>query len=105
MTSVVVGMTADSEQILEAEMKVDLVPERLARARGVDTIDLTEHAVIDAVGTEAHGSPIGRLAQQAAGLLPEAIAGKLLERGGLDRLNALYLAIDMVRRGRGPVPP
>jgi threonine dehydrogenase-like Zn-dependent dehydrogenase len=97
---------------------VDLVPERLerARARGVETLDLTEHdtiaetiraltrgrgpdAVIDAVGMEAHGSPVGKLAQRMAGLLPDAIARKMMETVGVDRLNALYLAIDIVRRG------
>ena len=97
---------------------VDLVPERLerGRARGVETLDLTEHdtiaetiraltrgrgpdAVIDAVGMEAHGSPVGKLAQRMAGLLPDAIARKMMETVGVDRLNALYLAIDIVRRG------
>ncbi|RZQ60236.1 zinc-dependent alcohol dehydrogenase [Amycolatopsis suaedae] len=98
---------------------VDRVPERLARAtaRGVRTVDLDEHpddlaqviremtggrgpdSVIDAVGMEAHGSPVGKIAQQVVGLLPDPIAARLMERGGLDRLNALYLAIDIVRRG------
>ncbi|GHH73313.1 glutathione-dependent formaldehyde dehydrogenase [Streptomyces sulfonofaciens] len=101
---------------------VDLVPERLerARARGVETYDLSafdreEHlvdaiasrthgrgadAVIDAVGTEAHGSPLGRTAQQAAGLLPRSWSARLAERtGGADRLAALRLAIALVRRG------
>jgi len=98
---------------------VDLVPERLARSRlhGVETLDLREHkddlaevirgmtggrgpdAVIDAVGMEAHGSPGARIAQQVTGLLPDAIAATLMQRAGVDRLNALYLAIDIVRRG------
>ncbi len=99
---------------------VDLVPERLQRqrVRGVDVLDLSEHgsdlgdvvrgmtpggrgpdSVIDAVGLEAHGSPIAGLAQKAAGLLPDAIARPLLETAGVDRLNALYTAIDLVRRG------
>jgi threonine dehydrogenase-like Zn-dependent dehydrogenase len=98
---------------------VDLVPERLARARarGVEVLDLREHdsdlaetireltdgrgpdSVIDAVGMEAHGSPGAKLAQQVAGLLPDAIAGKVMERAGIDRLHAFYLAIDIVRRG------
>src|SRR5437016_3481290 len=65
---------------------VDLVPERLARARanGVEVLDLSQHddlagairdltdgrgpdSVIDAVGMEAHGSPGGKLTQQMAG--------------------------------------
>src|SRR4051794_25230493 len=71
---------------IEQVMAVDLVPERLdrARAHGVQAIDLQEHddlgeiirdqtggrgpdAVIDAVGMEAHGAPIGRLAHRLAG--------------------------------------
>jgi threonine dehydrogenase-like Zn-dependent dehydrogenase len=97
---------------------VDLVPERLERARanGVEAIDLTAHddvadairdltggrgpdAVIDAVGMEAHGSPVGKLAQTLAGLLPDAAAEKLIDKAGIDRLAALHLAIDVVRRG------
>jgi threonine dehydrogenase-like Zn-dependent dehydrogenase len=98
---------------------VDLVPERLerARSRGVDAIDLREHgsdlvevirrrtegrgpdSVIDAVGMEAHGSPIGKLAQTMAGLLPDAVAAKVIEKAGIDRLAALHAAFDIVRRG------
>jgi len=98
---------------------VDLVPERLARARlhGIDVLDLREHqddlgdvirgmtggrgpdAVIDAVGMEAHGSPSAKIAQQMTGLLPDAVAAPLMQQAGVDRLNALYTAIDIVRRG------
>ena len=97
---------------------VDLVPERLerARARGVETLDLNDtddlvetvrdvtagrgpDAVIDAVGMEAHGSPVGKLAHQMASLLPDALAAKLVETAGVDRLNAFHLAIELVRRG------
>jgi threonine dehydrogenase-like Zn-dependent dehydrogenase len=98
---------------------VDLVPERLdrARARGVEALDLRVHdagladairemtdgrgpdSVIDAVGMEAHGSPGAKLAQQVTGLLPDAIAERLMEKAGIDRLHAFYLAIDIVRRG------
>jgi len=98
---------------------VDLVPERLerVRARGAEVLDLREHdsdlaevirgltdgrgtdSVIDAVGMEAHGSPGAKLAQQMAGLLPDAVAEKFMERAGVDRLHALHLAIDIVRRG------
>ena len=56
-------------------------------------------AVIDAVGMEAHGAPLGKLAQQLAGLLPDAAAQKLQEKAGVDRLSVLHLAIDTVRRG------
>jgi len=98
---------------------VDLVPERLERlaARGIQTInagaldspvgdairDLTEgrgtDAVIDAVGMEAHGSPVAKTVQQLSGLLPDALAKPLMENAGVDRLDALYTAIDAVRRG------
>jgi threonine dehydrogenase-like Zn-dependent dehydrogenase len=98
---------------------VDLVPERLQRSqqRGVETIDLNEHdddlaevirdrtsgrgtdAVIDAVGMEAHGAPGAKLAQRITSLLPDALQAKMMERAGVDRLHALYLAIDVVRRG------
>jgi threonine dehydrogenase-like Zn-dependent dehydrogenase len=97
---------------------VDLVTERLerAQARGVTTIDLREHddvaqtireltdgrgpdAVIDAVGMEAHGAPFGKIAQSMVGLLPDVVAQKMMERAGVDRLSALNLAIDAVRRG------
>jgi threonine dehydrogenase-like Zn-dependent dehydrogenase len=98
---------------------VDLVPERLerARARGVEVVDLREHerdlgdtiremtggrgpdAVIDAVGMEAHGSPVAKLVQGVTGLLPSFLSKPMMERAGLDRLHALYSAIDIVRRG------
>jgi threonine dehydrogenase-like Zn-dependent dehydrogenase len=97
---------------------VDLVPERLerARSRGVEVLHLEEHddlageirertggrgpdSVIDAVGMEAHGAPVAKLAQQMTTLLPSALAARIMERAGVDRLSALYLAIDVVRRG------
>jgi threonine dehydrogenase-like Zn-dependent dehydrogenase len=95
---------------------VDLVPERLERATayGVETLaysddladtirDLTDgrgpDSVIDAVGMEAHGSPVARVAQQAAGLLPDAIQRKFMQKAGVDQMAALLLAIDIVRRG------
>src|SRR5205809_826315 len=56
-------------------------------------------AVIDAVGMEAHGSPAAQLTQQATALLPDAMQGWLMKRVGVDRLHALYLAIEIVRRG------
>ena len=97
---------------------VDLVPERLARARqrgievldlkGVDNLgdairDMTDgrgpDSVIDAVGMEAHGSPLAQLAQQLTGFLPDAIAAPLMQTAGVDRLSAVHSAIDIVRRG------
>jgi threonine dehydrogenase-like Zn-dependent dehydrogenase len=98
---------------------VDLVPERLQRARdrGVEVFDLTSYdgdltaaihdvtegrgpdSVIDAVGMEAHGSPAGKLAQQMTGLLPHALAARVMKTAGVESLAAVHLAIDLVRRG------
>jgi threonine dehydrogenase-like Zn-dependent dehydrogenase len=98
---------------------VDRVADRLARvaARGVEVVDLEIHqddlgdairemtvgrgpdSVLDAVGMEAHGSPATKVVQKAVGLLPSALAAPLQEVAGVDRLGALYSAIDIVRRG------
>jgi threonine dehydrogenase-like Zn-dependent dehydrogenase len=97
---------------------IDLVPERLnrARARGVEVVDFEEHddlgevvreltggrgtdSVIDAVGLEAHGTPPAKLAQDMVGLLPDFVGRRMMEKAGVDRLSALYAAIDIVRRG------
>ncbi len=98
---------------------VDLVPERLKRVeqRGAEVLDLEEHkgdlaevirertdgrgpdSVIDAVGMEAHGSPVGKIAHAMVGLLPDVVGKKVMENAGIDKLNAVYLAIDIVRRG------
>jgi threonine dehydrogenase-like Zn-dependent dehydrogenase len=98
---------------------VDLVPERLERARGhgVEALDLEQHngglpdavreltdgrgpiSVIDAVGMEAHGAPIGKLAQKLAGMLPDALAQPMMEKAGIDRLSAIHSAIELVQRG------
>jgi threonine dehydrogenase-like Zn-dependent dehydrogenase len=100
-------------------LAIDLVPERLERARahGVEVLDLTQHdgdlpdavrdmtddrgpiAVIDAVGMEAHGAPVGKLAHRIAGMLPDALARPMTEKMGIDRLSALHLAIELVQRG------
>jgi threonine dehydrogenase-like Zn-dependent dehydrogenase len=98
---------------------VDLVRERLqrAQARGVEVFDLTSYdgelvgairevtdgrgpdSVIDAVGMEAHGSRVGKLAQQMTGMLPDALAARLMQTAAVDPLSALHVAIDLVRRG------
>lgn len=96
---------------------VDLVPERLAMAarHGATVLNsqredilgavrgLTQgrgaDAVIDAVGMEAHGSPVAEAMQKAAGVLPDAIGQPLMKKAGTDRLAALYTAIELVRRG------
>ncbi|RXZ49088.1 glutathione-dependent formaldehyde dehydrogenase [Agromyces fucosus] len=64
----------------------------LTRGRGPD-------AVVDAVGLEADGSPAAALAQNAVGVLPSGIAKPVMTKAGLDRLAALHLAIEAVRRG------
>ncbi|MGG5259241.1 zinc-dependent alcohol dehydrogenase [Phycicoccus avicenniae] len=97
---------------------VDRVDARLARARerGVTTVDLRDvddvgdavreltggrgaDAVVDAVGMEAHGSPVSKAAHKVVGLLPDAVAKPLMTTVGVDRLAAFYSAIDAVRRG------
>ncbi len=95
---------------------VDPVPARLARvaARGVEVLQsgdevpdrvraLTDgrgpDSVIDAVGMEAHGSPVAEMGQKALRLLPKQVQGTVMTKAGVDRLAALYLAIECVRRG------
>jgi len=97
---------------------IDLVPERIMRARenGIEVLDISDQddigealrsltdgrgpdSVIDAVGMEAHGAPFGKAAQQIAGLIPDAIAAKLIEKAGVDRLSVINAAIQSVRRG------
>ena len=97
---------------------IDLVPERIMRARenGIEVLDISDHddigetlrgltdgrgpdSVIDAVGMEAHGAPLGKAAQAVVGLIPDAIAAKMMERAGVDRLSVVNAAIDSVRRG------
>jgi threonine dehydrogenase-like Zn-dependent dehydrogenase len=95
---------------------VEPVPERrlMAERYGIETLDLTEDvlerlrdatdgrgpdSIVDAVGLEAHGAPAAGLAQAAVGLLPDAVAQKVMNTGGIDRLSAMHLAFDAVRRG------
>jgi len=95
---------------------VDPVPERRAMAErhGVEVFDLSDDlletlrtatdgrgpdSVVDAVGMEAHGNPGAAFAQYAAGLLPDGLAKKAFTTVGVDRLSALHMALDLVRRG------
>jgi threonine dehydrogenase-like Zn-dependent dehydrogenase len=96
---------------------VDLVEERLNKARPycAEVIDLRSQnvedvvaeltegrgadSVIDAVGMEAHGSPIAETMQTAAGFLPSGIGRVVMKNAGVDRLAALNSAIALVRRG------
>ncbi|ROR72763.1 zinc-dependent alcohol dehydrogenase [Bogoriella caseilytica] len=113
----------------ETVIGVDLVPERLQMAarHGAHTLDLrslgaegkdglkdvaalTEvvqdltggrgpDSVIDAVGMEAHGSPLAETVQKSANMLPDVVSQPLFTAAGVDRLAALHAAISLVRRG------
>ncbi|WP_419818031.1 alcohol dehydrogenase catalytic domain-containing protein [Glaciibacter flavus] len=95
---------------------VDPVPERRAMAEryDVETLDLTDDvldalregtdgrgpdSVVDAVGMEAHGNPGTSFVQKAVGLLPDGLAKPIMQTAGADRLAAMMLAIEAVRRG------
>jgi threonine dehydrogenase-like Zn-dependent dehydrogenase len=97
---------------------IDMLDERLemARRHRVEAIDVREYddiggalreltsgrgpdSVIDAVGMEAHGAPLGKLAHQLASLLPDRVTTAMMEKAGVDRLSVLHVAIDAVRRG------
>ena len=101
----------------EQVIGVDSVPERLELARkyGAQTIDDTEvddvsatileltdgrgvDGVVDAVGMEAHGSPIQAALLGAAGKLPDPLARKVSETLGMDRMAAMRTAFKAVRR-------
>lgn len=97
----------------------DRLPERLARvaSRGAEVINVDEahkelaervrsmtggrgaDAVIDAVGMEAHGSPLVEMTQKVVGMLPDAIAQPFMKHASMDRMAALSTAFDAVRRG------
>lgn len=96
---------------------VDLVDERLELARGwdIETVDYREatdvaatlqdmtdgrgpDAVIDAVGMEAHGSPVAGAFISGAARLPGPLGRQAIARAGIDRLDALHTAINAVRR-------
>ncbi|KQQ07309.1 MULTISPECIES: zinc-dependent alcohol dehydrogenase [unclassified Rathayibacter] len=97
-------------------LAIDPVAERRAMAarHGVEVFDLTDDvvaelrdltegrgpdSVVDAVGMEAHGSPVGSLAQSMAGLLPDPLARKAMDTVGVDRLAAIQGGLELVRRG------
>ncbi len=97
---------------------VDRVPERLARvsARGAEILDLGEiddvaeqvrgltggrgaDSVLEAVGMEAHGSPVAEAVQKSLRLLPKKLQQLMMTNLSVERLSALYLAFEAVRRG------
>jgi len=109
-----IGLHLGAERVIG----VDLVTERLAlaEARGAEVLDtrtvddvaatLIEmtggrgpDAIVEAVGMEAHGSGMAKVAQTSIGLLPDAVAQPLVDRFAVDRLDALHTAIKGVRRG------
>ena len=97
---------------------VDLVPERLARAqtRGAEVIDLP---AVDDVAEEVRSRTQGRAptpsstrsawrptarpsprsARRSSGALPKRLSSPIMDKVGLDRMAAIYTAIDAVRRG------
>ncbi len=97
---------------------VDLLPERLAVATSLGanlTIDasgeetvaevmrLTDgrgaDSVLEAVGMEAHGSPVAETVQKSLRLLPKKLQQLMMTNMSVERLSALYLAFEAVRRG------
>jgi threonine dehydrogenase-like Zn-dependent dehydrogenase len=103
---------------VERVLGVDLVPERLARARahGVEVVDSRDvddvadaliamtggrgpDAVIEGVGMEAAHSPLETAAHKIVGMLPDKIAEPMMDKMGIDRMAALHTAVKAVRRG------
>jgi threonine dehydrogenase-like Zn-dependent dehydrogenase len=96
---------------------VDSVPERLemARRHGIETVDMSAvddvaeailemtggrgaDGVVEAVGMEAHDSPVGKAAHAVVGALPDALAKPMIDKMAIDRLGALRTALKAVRR-------
>jgi threonine dehydrogenase-like Zn-dependent dehydrogenase len=88
----------------------------LAREYGMETIDMSDvdnvadalieltggrgpDGVLDAVGMEAHGNPVMETAIKAVGYLPDVAAKPMVDKMGIDRIDALTTAIKAVRRG------
>ena len=97
---------------------VDLVPERLALAArfGVEVVDASTvddvpaaileltggrgaDRVVEAVGMEAHGSPVAEAAATVVTHLPRPVATRLMQTVGIDRMAALETSFGAVRRG------
>ena len=103
-------------QGVERVIGVDPVADRRATAarHGVETIDMAKDtaselidmtagrgpdAVVEAVGMEAHGSPVGKAAHAAVAMLPDKLARPVVDHMAVDRLHALITAIKACRRG------
>ena len=112
------AITSARRQGIERVISVDLVPERLARARalGAETVDLSAvdsvgdalrdltdgrgpDGVLEAVGMEAHGNPVAEKVIGLASRLPGPVSRAAINTMGIDRLAALHSGIDAVRRG------
>lgn len=89
---------------------VDPVPERRAMAtrHGIEVIEGGEGVREDAEklrelsggrGPDSAVDAVAGTAQAAAGLLPSALGRAAVQKAGVDRLGALYTAIEAVRRG------
>ncbi|MDX6301483.1 MAG: hypothetical protein QOF53_2697 [Nocardioidaceae bacterium] len=97
---------------------VDSVPERLemARRHGIEVLDSRDvddvaealiemtggrgpDGIVDAVGMEAHDSPVGTAAHAIVGALPDVVAKPMTDKLAVDRLGALRTAVKAVRRG------
>lgn len=100
----------------ERVIGVDLVPERLQRAReaGIEVVGDTDDTpaavleltggrgadrVIEAVGMEAHGDPVVAGVLGVVSRLPKPVSVPLAENAAVDRLSALRAAFGSVRRG------
>jgi threonine dehydrogenase-like Zn-dependent dehydrogenase len=97
-------------------LAVDPVVERrqMAARHGVEAWDLDDEVaarvrdategrgadgVVDAVGMESAHSPVAAAAHRVVQKMPDALARPMMKTAGVDRLGALDLAIDAVRRG------
>ncbi|WIM99354.1 zinc-dependent alcohol dehydrogenase [Actinoplanes oblitus] len=91
---------------------IDDVPERIAMAErhGIEVVGTADEvlqlthgrgadSVIEAVGMEAHGSPVQSAMVKAATVLPDPLARTAIEKAGVDRMAALRTAFEGVRRG------
>jgi len=93
----------DSTQLREAVEREGSALEGRGRSRMEALREMTDgrgpDSVLEAVGMEAHGSPGAEMAHKVIGLMPDVIAEPMMKQAGIDRMNAIYLAIDAVRRG------
>ena len=90
--------TEEASSLTETEptfRQVELVAHELSAYAKVYTTVMQDNAV----GLEAHGSPATAFVQNVVGSMPSAIGKPMMVKAGVDRLSALQLAIDGVRRG------